>query len=297
MFRRLQLFVFLFFLFVSVLRTAQAQSRVDCAALNSRILKQAVRYCVLLPPNYDTAAGKRFPVLYFLHGLGDNEQTLINTGGWDLIDNLRRQRQIGDFLIVTPEGKRSFYINSVGGSSNYGDFFLREFMPAIERKYRTPAGRNARAITGMSMGGYGALRLAFAYPQLFSAVSAQSPALITESPQQLNAAMGSGSPLLEMLADIFGRPINVSHWRQNNPFLLATKNKIAIRKLAIYFNCGSNDNYGFEKGAQALHQQLQAEGIAHEYHLYPGDHSLPYFLTHLSETMKFHSAVFQAHGR
>jgi S-formylglutathione hydrolase FrmB len=63
-------------------------------------------------------------------------------------------------------------------------------------------------------------------------------------------------------------------------------------KMGIYFNCGQNDNYGFEKGAAALDKQLTNEGIKHEYHPYPGDHSLTYFLSHLGETMEFHSRAF-----
>ncbi len=62
--------------------------------------------------------------------------------------------------------------------------------------------------------------------------------------------------------------------------------------MAIYFNCGQDDNYGFEKGAAALHEELLKEGVKHEYHLYPGDHSLSYFLDHFTEVMEFHSRTF-----
>jgi S-formylglutathione hydrolase FrmB len=283
---------------VSIPSAAQDQSRVECAALDSRTLKQSVHYCVQLPPSYDGTATSRpvprYPVLYLLHGLGDNEQTLVTTGGWTLIDDLRRRHKIRDFLIVTPEGKRSFYINSANGEVLYNDFFLREFMPLVERKYRIRPGREFRAITGMSMGGYGALRLAFAYPQLFSAVSAQSPALVTSSLQSLDSAFRSGSRLTEMLGDVFGRPINVPHWTQNNPFALARRNAASLRDMAIYLNCGLEDDYGFEKGTDALHRQLLGEGIKHQFHLYPGNHSLTYFLTHLGETMEFHSRAFEA---
>jgi len=305
-------------LFFLISTSLLAQGRIDCNDIKSRILRQPIHYCVLLPEAYDKDAGKKYPVLYFLHGLGDNEQTLINTGAWDLIENLRQQHKIGDFLIVTPQGGRSFYINSAalaatdghranGRQANespanesraaqdeirYSDFFLQELMPLIERKYRIRAGRASRGITGMSMGGYGALRFAFAYPALFGSVSAQSPALVTDSPQQINSALRSGSPLGEMLGSVFGDPINVAHWNANNPFLLARKNRTAISQTAIYFNCGSHDNYGFEKGAAALDRQLTDEKLKHEYHLYPGDHSLPYFLSHLAETMEFHSRAF-----
>jgi len=275
---------------------AAAQSRIECDALNSRILKYPVHYCVYVPAGYDAGASKhpaqQFPVLYFLHGLGDNERTLFNSGGWTLLDDLKRQHKMGEFLIVALEGRRSFYINSADGSVRYNDFFLQEFVPLIETKYRVKKGRNNRAISGISMGGYGALRFAFAHPEMFSAVSAQSAALITESPQELDTAARSGAPLGRVLAEVFGSPIEVRHWRENSPFVLAQKNAAGLRSLAIYFNCGQDDNYGFEKGAAALHEQLQRENVKHEYRPYPGDHSLQYFLTHFAEVMEFHSRAF-----
>jgi S-formylglutathione hydrolase FrmB len=276
--------------------SAQAQSRIQCDALSSQILKYPVHYCIYLPASYDAGASKtvpeHYPVLYFLHGLGDNEKTLFNSGGWTLLDDLRQEHKLGDFLIVAPEGRRSFYINSADSSVRYSDFFLQEFIPLIEKKYRIAKGRSNRAISGISMGGYGALRFAFSHPEMFSAVSAQSAALITESPQDLDTAARSGAPLGKMLADVFGNPIDSSHWKNNDPFVLAQKNAAALKRLAIYFNCGQDDNYGFEKGAAALHEELQKEGVKHEYHLYPGDHSLTYFLVHFSEVMEFHSRAF-----
>jgi S-formylglutathione hydrolase FrmB len=276
---------------------ASAQSRIDCSALESQILKRVVRYCVYLPEGYDAAATARptrhYPVLYFLHGLGDNEQTLFSSGGWTLLDDLRHQKKMGDFLIVAPEGRRSFYVNSSDGSVRYSDFLVREFIPAIESKFSIRKDRAARAISGISMGGYGALRLAFAHPELFSAVSAQSAALITESPQELDAAERAGTPLASVLGAVFGTPIDVPHWNENNPFLLAKKNSAALRKMSIYFNCGQDDNYGFEKGAALLHDELQKEGVTHEYHPYPGDHSIGYFLSHFAEAMEFHSRAFR----
>jgi S-formylglutathione hydrolase FrmB len=293
---RASLFILIFACLAFADTSAHAQSRIDCNAFHSDILKVEVHYCVYLPAGYDAAATKqpklRYPVLYFLHGLGDNEQTLFNSGGWTLLDDLKQRGKIGDFLIVAPEGRRSFYINSADSSVRYSDFFLREFIPHIEAGYRVRPGREGRAISGISMGGYGALRLAFARPEIFSAVSAQSAALITESPQDLDAAARSGAPLAKVLAAVFGNPVDVSHWNENSPFLLAKKNAAGLRKLAIYFNCGREDNYGFEKGAAALHEQLLKQGVQHEYHSYPGDHSLSYFLSHFGEVMESHSKAF-----
>jgi len=274
---------------------AHAQDRIDCNALQSRVLAQTVRYCVMLPPGYDAATSGRsprhYPVLYFLHGLGDNEQSLFKGGGWDLTEDLRRQNKISDFLIVAPEGKSSFYINSADGRVRYGDFFIREFIPYIESHYSIRRERSARAISGVSMGGYGALRFAFADPGLFSSVSAQSAALIAEPPRQTRPT-NAPTPL----GAVFGNPIDLHHWNQNSPFLLAKQNRASIRttQLAIYFNCGREDEFGFDKGASELDRQLRAEGIRHEFHLYPGNHGAEYFLAHLGETLMFHSRVFAA---
>jgi S-formylglutathione hydrolase FrmB len=290
--------VSLAFLLALFCSSAHGQGRIDCNALNSRILGQAVRYCVLLPPGYDAAlashSSERYPVLYFLHGLGDNEQTLFKSGGWNLVEDLRQQHKIGDFLIVTPEARGSFYINSADGNVRYSDFFLHEFIPYIESKYRVLRERSGRAISGISMGGYGALHFAFANPELFSSVSAQSAALMTESPQELSAAVRSGTPLGQLLGSVFGNPFNTQHWTQNDPVVLAKQNKRAIGKLAIYFNCGRDDEFNFEVGAQALDKQLEAEGIKHEFHLYPGNHGASYFLSHLGETMEFHWKAFES---
>jgi len=279
------------FLVALMVGPSQAQGRIDCNALQSHILGEAVHYCVMLPPDYDTAAAghspRRYPVLYFLHGLGDNEQTLFKGGGWDLIENLRQKGRVSDFLVVAPEGRRSFYINSADGRVRYSDFFIREFIPYIESHYSIRRERSARAISGFSMGGYGALRFAFAHSELFSSVSAQSAALIAEPPQQAeNGPLGT----------VFGNPIDVHHWNQNSPFVLAKRNRAQIRAsgLSIYFNCGSKDEFGFDQGAAELHRQLQAEGLEHEYHLYPGNHGAEYFLAHLGEVLKFHALVFAA---
>src|ERR1700758_2317670 len=152
---RVRRFPGILFFLICVARFAVGQ--IDCSSLNSQILKRLVRYCVQLPANYadaKDASGKlaRLPVLYFLHGLGDDEQTLFKTGGWALIDDLRQQHKLIDFLTVAPEVKASFYVNSADGRVRYSDFFLQEFLPYIERKYRVVPGREGRAISGISMG-------------------------------------------------------------------------------------------------------------------------------------------------
>jgi S-formylglutathione hydrolase FrmB len=275
---------------------ALAQRRAECGTLTSKILARRVRYCALLPPSFDDPASKqrKYPILYYLHGRGDNEQTLINTGSWSLIEDLRKQKKIGELVIVTPQGGNSFYVNSADGKQRYSDFFLQEFMPYIERKYRIERTRESRGLAGFSMGGYGALHFAFAYPELFGSVSAQSAALLDESPRMLNAGIRAGEPQALMLAEVFGNPIDPAHWEETSPFTLARKNAAALRKLHIYFDCGDRDDYGFDRGAKMLDQQLTAEHIPHEFHLYPGGHDVPYLLSHISASIEFQSKQFSA---
>ena len=144
-----------------------------------------MRYCAFLPASFDQDKTRRYPVLYFLHGLGDNEQSLLNFGGWDVVSELRSKGKIGDFVILAPGAGHTFYINSENGKVRYEDFLVKEFMPAMEKKYHVEGTRATRGITGVSMGGYGALRLAFKYPDEFAAVSAQMPALITDLPKDI----------------------------------------------------------------------------------------------------------------
>lgn len=265
-----------------------AAGRVECRVIHSRILGRAVRYCVLLPPSYDGATARRFPVLYHLHSLGENEQTLVDTGAWDLVERLQSEGRIGEFLIVTPDGGRSFYINSRNGRNRYEDFFIREFIPAIDRSYRTRPARASRAISGISMGGYGALRLALLYPQLFISVSAHSAVLTKQPPAILAVATGGG---VGILGDVFGSPIDAAFWLRNSPFTLARRSR-GLAGLKIYFDCGQQDHYGFDAGAEAFHELLRSRGIAHEFHLYPGGHDWQYFAAHFDESLLFHSRAF-----
>ena len=98
--------------FLLVLCCAQfsfaATGRIECNSLPSKILAHPVSYCVILPPSFDADKTRRYPVLYFFHGLGDNEQTFIHTGGFNLVEDLWERGQIGEFVIATPNAGASF---------------------------------------------------------------------------------------------------------------------------------------------------------------------------------------------
>ncbi len=269
---------------------ARAAGRAECLAMPSRVLARPVSYCVLLPPSYDAQKTRRYPVLYFLHGLGENEQALVNSGGWNLVEDLREQGQLGEFLIATPDGDRTFYINSRDGRRRYEDFFVQEFMPFIERRYRVRAGKRYRGIAGVSMGGYGALRLALRYPELFGSVSAHSAALLEKLPA-VAISSAQESSLSRMLGGAFGSPPDRASWERNNPFTLV-RNSTHPPEFKIYFDCGTEDDYGFNAGAQAFHDLLVAHGVPHEFHLYPGGHNWQYVAEHLAAALEFHSRAF-----
>jgi len=268
---------------------AQATGRAECVSLPSKILERSVPYCVLLPPSYDAEKTRRYPILYLLHGLGDNEEFLVHSGGMNLVEDLWEQHQLGEMLIVTPAGGISFYINSHDGKRRYEDFFLQEFMPGVEKRYRAQAGRGSRGIAGISMGGYGALHIAFQHPQLFVAVGAHSAALIEKLPN-ITAENSRQMSQLRVLGPAFGSPFDATFWNQNDPVRIARTANLA--GLKIYFDCGSEDDYGFDLGAETLDKMLTSRHIAHEFHLYPGGHDWIYFAEHLPASLEFEFHAF-----
>ena len=267
-----------------------ADARGECLSVPSRILGRSVPYCVILPPGYGEDANRRYPVLYFLHGLGDNQQMFVRSGGFNLIEELWDRHEIGDFILVSPAGYASFFMNSYDGRFRYEDFFIQEFIPFIENRYRVAARRESRGIGGISMGGYGALRLAFLHPQLFGSVSSHSAALMEKLPA-ISVGNSPESGRLRILGNVFGSPPDRSFWDRNNPLTIARTAEFAGMK--IYFDCGSEDDYGFEAGAEALHKVLLSRRIPHEFHLYPGGHNWGYFAKHLPDSLRFDSEAFR----
>jgi len=270
----------------ATISVAHAQGRAECATIKSTVLERPVRYCAYLPASFDTDKTRRFPVLYYLHGLGDNEQSLLNTGGWDLIEDLRRTGKVGDFILLAPSAGHTFFLNSADGKIRYEDFLLKEFMPQMEKKYRGESVATMRGITGVSMGGFGALRMAFKHPQQFAAVSAQMPALIAEIPANFSIG-GKGSPA-SMMGDVFGTSFDRAYFDRNNVFYFARSMPAAqLKRLKIYFNVGNNDDYGFEQGGEKLHQLLDSRGIPNEFHIYLGGHDPQFVVRHFGEVIEF----------
>lgn len=276
----------LFLLSVFIAVPALASGRVECGSVSSRYVPHPVAYCALLPPSYDTQPARKFPVLYFLHGLGGDQTFLVSGGGWNVIEDAQEQKQISEFVVITPQADSTFYINSKNGRVKYEDFFIRDFIPQMEKHFRLLGTRDGRAIGGVSMGGYGALRFAFKYPQMFVAVIAHMPALLEQLPQ------GTGEAgLTPYLSGAFGRPLDEAYWKANTPFVFA---QVAnLRGLKIYFDCGDEDDFGFDAGTRHLDKLLTVRHIAHISHIYPGRHNWQFVAQHLDDSLKLVSDTFR----
>ena len=264
-------------------------TKIECSSLSSAILGHSVSYCVALPGDY-TASSAHYPTLYFLHGLFENEGSWSERGGQEIFDSLVSQGQVGKFLVVLPDGGKTFYINSIDGHERYEDFFIQELVPAIDRTYRTVSDRRARGISGTSMGGYGALHLGMRHPEVFGAASAQSAALLPKFPNPIPTE-GRWGFYARILQGPFGSPLNEAYWEANSPLTLA-EHPDHFANLKLYFDCGDNDRYGFEEGAALLDKILTEKGFHHEFALRPGNHGWSYLSQYMKYALLFHWQEF-----
>jgi S-formylglutathione hydrolase FrmB len=252
----------------------------------SAILGKPVNTCVALPSDYESANSAKYPVLYFLHGLFENQTSWSDRGGEQILDGLISDGEVGKFIVVLPDGGRSFYVNSMDGHDRYEDFFIQELVPAIDKKYRTISEPGARGISGSSMGGYGALHLAMRHPEVFGSASAQSAALLPKFPDPLPTE-GRWGFYAKVLQGPFGSPLSESYWEANSPLTLA-EHPEKFRGLKLYFDCGDQDRYGFNEGAELLDKTLTDKGFPHEFHLRPGNHGWSYLTLYMKYALLFH---------
>ena len=275
-----------------LLFTPQAPApRVEYKSFQSKLLGRDLRYGIYLPASYNSSPAKKYPVLYFLHGLFEDETRWSTRGGTDqIMDRMIAEGKIGEFIVAIPFGGTSFYTNMRDGSEKWEDAVVTEFVPMIESTYRVNATRTTRGISGTSMGGYGALKIAMKHPDLFGSASAHSAVLL----QDLSAAKVSAGRLARFQAlfnRIYGINEDLTYWEANNPMTLAKDTK-KLNGLKLYFDCGTEDDFGFEVGARQLDEQLTKAGYVHEAHLYPGNHGWDFAKLHTSESLAFHWKAF-----
>jgi S-formylglutathione hydrolase FrmB len=265
--------------------------RVEYKAFPSKLLGRDLRYGVYLPASYSSSPAKKYPVLYFLHGLFEDETRWSSRGQTDqIMDRMIAEGKIGEFIVAIPYGGTSFYTNTRDGSEKWEDAIVTEFVPLIESTYRVNASKASRGISGTSMGGYGALKIAMKHPDLFGSASAHSAVLL----QDLSAAKVSAGRLARFQAlfdKIYGIGKDLTYWEENNPMTLAKDTK-KLNGLKLYFDCGTEDDFGFEVGTRQLDEMLTKAGYPHESHLYPGNHGWDYAKQHTNESLLFHWKAF-----
>jgi len=268
----------------------EASAKTDCGSVSSAVLGRSVGYCVVLPADYEASSSQRYPALYFLHGLFEDEHSWIERGGEQIWSSLTDQGELTKFIVVLPAGGRTFYVNSQDGHERYEDFFIQELIPEIDRRYHTLGVAGERGISGVSMGGYGALHLAMRHPEVFGSASAHSAALLPKFPDPLPTE-GRWGFYARVLQEPFGSPLNETYWEANSPLTLA-EHPERFSQLALYFDCGDHDRYGFEEGAGLLDQILTQKGFPHTFALRPGGHGWDYLHQYMQFSLEFHSKSF-----
>ena len=266
-------------------KNSAAAGRIEYAEFLSVSLGRNVRYAVSLPPGYAQKTSQRYPVVIFLHGLNNDERSWEEHCMEGKLEALRAANRIGDFIIAVPYGANSFYLNGKDGT-RYEDAVVKDFIPFIDGRYRTLAKPAGRLIEGISMGGYGALLIAFKHPELFAGVAAHSAALFDTLPATADGGRAA-SYRYALAVKLFGDPPDAAYFQANNPLSLARANAARLKRLKIYFDVGDADRYGFAKGNQQLDAILTASGIPHEYHLAPGGHGWAFLVDRSEPALTF----------
>jgi S-formylglutathione hydrolase FrmB len=249
-------------------------------SFQSPSLGREVQYVVELPDSYATGEG-RYPVLYVLHGLFEGPGFWKRRGLSPILHQAEEEKDVPELIVVAVDGGNSFFAN--GPTGRFEDLVTRDIVDHVESTYRVEKGRQGRALLGISMGGYAALRIALEHPEAFAAVAAHSAMVLEEIP---SAAEGAGRWHMAAFHQVFGDPIDPELWRAADP-LSWVGSADKVRLPALYFDCGSEDRYRLYEGNQELHRRLEAAGIPHQFTLAPGDHGYEFVRSRLRESLSF----------
>lgn len=257
-------------LFVCIISIGSSYAaKVDTLEVASTAMNKTYKAAVVLPNSY--AKSKiTFPVMYLLHGAyGHFGDWLKNTPNKDLVKNLADQYNL---IVVMPEGETfSFYIDSpVNTGSQFETFVTKEVIQKIDKTYRTIANKNGRVITGLSMGGHGALYLSARNPDLFCAAGSMSGAV--DMSVMLNR--DSAAQVLKLIEPVFGDKSNdIKMYEQHA--VLNMIDKIKANKLPLIIDCGVDD-FLIEPNKE-LHRRLVYNKVEHDYTERPGAHTWEYW--------------------
>jgi S-formylglutathione hydrolase FrmB len=283
--------------------TLPGGSAIEFKSFDSQSLGMPARYSIFLPPSFSKNPSRTYPVIYFLHGL-NNDETSWTVERYGHIQNTLEQMivsgKLPELIMVHPRGDNGFYCNYINGSRRYEDLVTQELISYMETHYRASKGRENRAIAGTSMGGYGALKIAMKFPDRYAAVVGQSPILFPgANPLELSEDAKSSrfySFFVNMLNPVFGNPIRQDLWDANNPLVLAKSGKLG--NLKIYFDYGTSDRYiqltRLDEGSEALDRILSESRVPHTFKIRPDEpHGWALIAAHLDETLPFLCQTFK----
>ena len=269
--------------------TADAQSGrvLDNDAMHSEILDMDRNFAVYLPPDYETSQ-RSYPVLYLLHGAGDDQTGWIQFGEiLRIADAAIKDGAATPMVVIMPDantGQRG-YFNSPDGEWRYEDFFFEELMPYVERKYRIKGEKRYRAVAGLSMGGGGSFMYALRRPDLFSSACPLSayvgPSDLEQAKRYLERR-GSMQVSDEVLINYIER--------HNAVKLVESIDAESIKKVRWYIDCG-DDDFLYE-GNSLMHIAMKKKEIPHEYRVRDGAHTWTYWRESLPEVLRFVSEAF-----
>lgn len=265
---------------------------IEQKTVKSAILAKEVKYTVYLPPDYDYSQ-RAYPVVYLLHGYTDD-----NTG-WLQFGEINRYADKGisdgtipPMIIIMPNGDSSWYINSYDGKEKYEDFFIKEFVPSVEKSYRIKAEKRYRGIAGLSMGGYGSLIYSLKYPDLFAAAAPLSAAVFDD-----NAMITMPDQDYERIfGQLYGHNLKDKdrlnqYWNANSILKIVDgKSADELKKVRYWIDCGDDDF--LTKGNSLLHIALTDKKVPHEYRVRDGAHTWNYWRTGITEALQFIGTSF-----
>jgi S-formylglutathione hydrolase FrmB len=266
---------------LTLLSATVLSAEMRSSTFRSAALGREVAYVVDLPPSYDGATSRKYPVVYALHGLFEGCGFWLQRGLAAILAELRASGGVPEFLVVAVDGGNSFFINSPGG--RYEDMVSRDLVAHVEASYRVVPGRAGRALLGISMGGYAALHVAFDQPGLVAAVATHSAMLLETIP---TAEQGARRGQMAAFHQVFGDPIDAALWAANDPLVQARKVEPKAVP-ALYLDCGAEDRYGLASGHRALDRILTERGVAHAFELPPGDHGYEFVRARLEKSLRF----------
>ncbi|MBE7170825.1 MAG: esterase family protein [Williamsia sp.] len=265
---------------------AQSGKVYDELTLPSKILKGDRKFAVYLPPDYETS-GRSYPVLYLLHGGGDDQTGWVQFGEvQNITDKAIRDGIATPMVIIMPDANtgRRGYFNDVKGEWRYEDFFFTELMPFVEKKYRIKGDKRYRAVAGLSMGGGGSFIYALHHPELFSSACPLSAAT---GPLSLDEAKRT---LTRDNATLPDSTINRYYNRQSVLALINNMPDTLKKAVRWYIDVG-DDDFLYEGNALA-HIAMRKKEIPHEFRNRDGGHTWTYWRASLPAVLEFISQGF-----